>query len=89
MMGRWRLKLNNGWAAIAALLGVGLLPCPDCGAPLAVHTWPIALLIWVFQRIRRQQARHPDLYLEAAPREPPAPPPGEAGSGGDDVPPVS
>jgi hypothetical protein len=63
-MKRWRLKLSNGWAAIAALFGVGLLPCPDCGLPMAVHTWPLAFLIWAFRRVRQRQVHRLDLLLQ-------------------------
>ncbi len=62
-----RQRLTNHWVAIGGLLGVGLLPCPDCGAPLAVHTWPIALLIWAFRRIRQRQIRQLDLILQNPP----------------------
>ncbi len=63
-MQRWRLRLTNGWTAIVGLLGVGLLPCPDCGAPLAVHTWPLALLIWAFGRVRRRQRMSPNCPIQ-------------------------
>jgi len=58
-------RLTNGWVAIA-----GLLPCPDCGAPLAVHTWPIAILIWLFRRFQRRQTRQLDLILRNSPDHP-------------------
>jgi hypothetical protein len=65
-------SLLTSWAAVIALLGVGALPCPDCGVPMAWHLWPLALLIlagkWISRRrrgIKREQAsddekvRHP------------------------------
>ncbi len=29
---------------MSGLLGIGILPCPDCGSPMIVHLWPLALL---------------------------------------------
>ncbi len=59
----WRLKLNNRVIAWAGVLGAGLLPCPDCGVPLAVHIWPVAALVWIYQRVRRRSAARLDLLL--------------------------
>jgi hypothetical protein len=63
MLGRWRLKLNNRWVALAGVLGVGLLPCPDCGLPLATHIWPVAAVVWLYRRIRRRSMHHLALLL--------------------------
>lgn len=63
MRQRWQLALNNRLIAWAGMLGVGLLPCPDCGLPLAIKVWPLAGLFWVFQRVRRRSERHLDLLL--------------------------
>jgi len=60
----WRLKMTDGWGAMVGLFGIGFLPCPDCGLPMAVHTWPIALLIWAFRRVRQRQSRSLDLLLD-------------------------
>jgi hypothetical protein len=50
-------NLLTSWGVIAALLGVGALPCPDCGMPMAWHLWPLALLIlagrWIESRRKR------------------------------------
>lgn len=35
----------KSWLGVAGLIGAGLLPCPDCGAPMIAHFWPLALLI--------------------------------------------
>ena len=35
----------NTWVIVLTLLGVGAAPCPDCGMPLAIHFWPLALLL--------------------------------------------
>ncbi len=63
MRRRWHLALNNRLIAWAGVLGIGLLPCPDCGLPLAIKVWPFAGLFWVFQRVRRRSERHLDLLL--------------------------
>jgi hypothetical protein len=59
----WRLKLNNRVVAWAGVLGVGLLPCPDCGLPLAAHIWPVAALVALFRWFKRRSARRLDLLL--------------------------
>jgi len=64
-----RLKLTNTRTAILGLLGIGLLPCPGCGAPLAAHTWPIALLIWTYQRIRKRQNKYLDMLIAESHKE--------------------
>jgi len=66
MIKRSRLKLTNGWVALAGLLGVGLVPCPDCGVPLAVHIWPVAGVIWLYRHVRRRQLHKLDLLLESS-----------------------
>jgi hypothetical protein len=58
-----RLKLNNQIVAVIGLFGVGLLPCPDCGLPLAVKVWPAAGLVWLYRRFRRRSLRRLDLLL--------------------------
>ena len=63
MIRDWRLKLNNRAVAWAGVLGIGLLPCPDCGGPLAFHIWPVAALVWAYQRVRRRGAAQLDLLL--------------------------
>jgi hypothetical protein len=40
---RW--KLIKPWLGVAGLCGLGLLPCPDCGIPMILHFWPIALVL--------------------------------------------
>jgi hypothetical protein len=59
----WHLKLNNRMIAWAGVLGAGLLPCPDCGLPLAVKLWPVAALVGLFQWFKRRSARQLDLLL--------------------------
>lgn len=63
MIDRWRLKLTNKWVAFAGVAGAGLLPCPDCGIPLAAHIWPVAGAVWLFRRWRRRGEAQLDLLL--------------------------
>jgi len=63
MLSRWRLRFNNRILAWISVAGVGLLPCPDCGIPLAVHVWPVAALIWGWRRLRRRSIAQLDLLL--------------------------
>ncbi|MBN1200344.1 MAG: hypothetical protein JXJ20_00680 [Anaerolineae bacterium] len=82
-MNRWQLKLNNRVVALMGVVGVGLLPCPDCGLPLAVHIWPVAALVWVYRRVRRRgtaqlnaliEDSRPDDLPAAVGGQPPTPP---------------
>lgn len=69
MRRRWHLALNNRLTAWAGVLGIGLLPCPDCGLPLAIKVWPFAGLFWLYQRLRRRGERQLDrLLLDLQPR---------------------
>lgn len=63
MLKRARLQLNSRLAAWAGVIGIGLLPCPDCGLPLGLKIWPAAGLVWLFHRVRRRQAHRLDLLL--------------------------
>jgi hypothetical protein len=44
----------RGWLLVGALLGLGALPCPECGAPMILHFWPIAGLVLVVQALKRR-----------------------------------
>jgi hypothetical protein len=44
---------------VGAFLGVGALPCPDCGTPMIFHIWPIAGLLVVAQAIKKQRGAEP------------------------------
>lgn len=50
------------WVLTAALLGVGMLPCPGCGTPVILHIWPIAGLVMVVRVLKRR-------YRNASPAE--------------------
>jgi hypothetical protein len=50
------------WLLTAALLGAGMLPCPECGTPVIFHIWPIAGLLLVVRALKRR-------YRDASPAE--------------------
>ena len=47
----------GGWAAVPALLGAGVPPCPECGAPPAWHLWPLAAPLPAARFISRRSKR--------------------------------
>ncbi len=63
MLNSWRMKANHRMMSWIGVLGVGLLPCPDCGLPLGVKIWPIAAVIWAFRRIAQRSLGRMDLLL--------------------------
>jgi hypothetical protein len=42
------------WGSTAALVGVGLLPCPDCGVPLIFKYWPLAAFMALGNFVRNR-----------------------------------
>jgi len=62
MLRRWRSSktwaATKPWCAAFGLFGVGMLPCPDCGAPIALHYWPIGLLLALQLYVRRKYGAH-------------------------------
>ena len=55
---RLKKRFWKRWGKVGLLLGVGLLPCPDCGTPLVVHHWPLALLVTVSSIVRSRVDGH-------------------------------
>lgn len=45
----------RAWLPVIGLGGAGLLPCPDCGAPMMIHFWPIALVL-ALRNLRQARA---------------------------------
>lgn len=45
--GRW-------WLATGALLVTGVVPCPECGRPLALHLWPLLPVFAVIRTLVRR-----------------------------------
>ncbi len=54
---RFTASVVKGMLLVGAFLGVGALPCPDCGTPLIFHIWPIAGLLVVVQGIRNRKGK--------------------------------
>lgn len=67
MLSHWRLKVNRRVVGVAGIFGVGLLPCPDCGLPLAIKVWPVAAVLWILHYFRRRSIQRLDQYLFDAP----------------------
>jgi len=42
------------WFSVGALLGVGMLPCPECGAPMILHFWPLAAMVLALRAMKRR-----------------------------------
>jgi hypothetical protein len=61
------------WAAVGALLATSVVPCPECGAPLALHTWPLLMWLLLAGRARpRAEDRTPGESVDSdAPKMPP------------------
>ena len=34
-------RFTSEWVVIGALLATGAMPCPECGGPMVLHTWPL------------------------------------------------
>ena len=46
----------KGWVMFGALLITSVLPCPECGAPLALHIWPL-LPLFIAIRLATRRIR--------------------------------
>ena len=53
--GRWKWRIVKPWLGVAGLFGAGLLPCPDCGKPMILHFWPLALILSLRNLIRHRK----------------------------------
>ncbi|MGQ9503252.1 MAG: hypothetical protein ACUVSB_14475 [Anaerolineae bacterium] len=40
-----RRRTTGWWLIFGSLLASSAVPCPECGAPLALHIWPLLLLV--------------------------------------------
>lgn len=50
-------RLVSPWLGVAGLVGVGFLPCPECGAPLLWHFWPIAAVLTLRNIVREKKKK--------------------------------
>jgi hypothetical protein len=56
------------WMAIGGWLGFSLLPCPDCGTPLILHIWPIAIPFLLIRAIGKKHKNNlNDLEISPSP----------------------
>jgi hypothetical protein len=53
--GKIKSAASRSWLGIAGLWGAGLFPCPDCGAPMLFHFWPLALALTLIHIRRGKQ----------------------------------
>jgi len=67
-----RYKVARLWLAVGGLLVGSLLPCPECGTPLAWHLWPvlggIALLHTLRRRFKQLPGQPPQLEADSLSR---------------------
>lgn len=71
---RIRWAILRPWLGVAGLLGVGALPCPDCGAPMIAHLWLPAVLLALRNILRQRNIRQEQTLIQAKNSPPPLPP---------------
>jgi hypothetical protein len=70
MRKRFSASTVKGMLMVGAFLGVGALPCPDCGAPMIFHVWPIAgvlVVAQIFRKRKRGAQKPPDPIIHPPP----------------------
>ena len=74
MFQRMRAKIQwaalKSWLGTAGLWGAGLLPCPECGGPMLLHFWPVALALTLV-KLRRKRCPEPDASCDTSPSDAP------------------
>ena len=45
----------KSWLPVVGSWAAGLLPCPDCGAPMIMHFWPLALVL-TLRKVREERS---------------------------------
>ena len=70
MYQRLTTSTTKGLIVMGAMLGVGVLPCPECGTPMIFHFWPIAGLVLTAQAIKKHYREKGQVISEIAPTEP-------------------
>jgi len=58
------------WLIMGSLLGVGMLPCPECGTPFILHIWPLAGIVLVVQAMKKRIQKKEQVCSKTAPAEP-------------------
>ncbi|NMC12595.1 MAG: hypothetical protein GYA34_06900 [Chloroflexi bacterium] len=64
-----RLKKSTAklWFILGGLIGIGMLPCPECGTPMIFHVWPLAGIVLVVQMMKKRYQQNGQVDLETAP----------------------
>jgi len=62
-----RTQSAGWWTAIGALLAMGAVPCPECGGPMVLHTWPLAGLLILARALKRRKSRGQQAMQNTAP----------------------
>jgi hypothetical protein len=60
-MKRLQWSLIKPWIGVAGLVGLGLLPRPECGAPMIIHFWPVAVVLALRNLLRERKKKHSSL----------------------------
>jgi hypothetical protein len=55
---------------LGGFLGIGMLPCPECGTPMILHVWPLAGMVLVAHAIKKRAQKEKQGCSETAPAEP-------------------
>jgi len=53
--------LVKPWLGVAWVVGMGLLPCPECGVPMIIHFWPIAAVLALRNLLREKKKKNSSL----------------------------
>jgi len=60
-------RFTSEWVVIGALLATGAVPCPECGGPMVLHTWPLAGLLILARALKRRKSRGQQAMQNNAP----------------------
>lgn len=62
-----RRQSASWWAVIGVLLATGAVPCPECGGPMVLHTWPLVGLLILARALNRRKSRNQKAMQNNAP----------------------
>jgi hypothetical protein len=61
-MKKWISSISlKGMLLAGTFLGIGALPCPDCGTPMIFHIWPVAGLLVIAQFVRKRRDKEREI----------------------------
>lgn len=49
----FKTSSTKWWVMTIAMLGIGALPCPECGSPMIFHYWPLAGLVVLVRYLKK------------------------------------